>query len=209
MSKSNRSKQNKKKEQALTKWLTRREVSPEVCDLNPSDIKGLVKQLMASTQRDLYTTIMVVDNMLTTDGSGVIASAAGDAPSTDANWAAIASVFDEYRTLGTIVKFHPKKYVGSSIYTFAPIVTVIDLDTATNLTGYTLASQYSSCKEHEASQGWTRYMPMSGFENASFISTGSPASKCYVKWYSSGNTASTDLGRLQVYHVVQFRGKGI
>lgn len=149
-----------------------------------------------------------LDLTLTTDASGNIAINLGNNPASDSNWAAMAACFDEYRTLATVFEFKPYA-VNGSILVFAPIVGVVDYDTAANLTGYTLASQYSSVKEVPGNKPLKIIALMSGSENSGFISTGSAVANTWIKIYSAGNTASTNIGRYMVTHYVQFRGKGI
>jgi len=119
-------------------------------------------------------------------------------------------VFDEYRVLAMTVHFKPVRIAGgSTAIIFAPLTTVIDMDNSALLTGYTLAGQYSSNKEFGGGASWKRTVFMSGVENAAFVSTASPASSWWFKVYSSGNSASLNLGRFNVTYYIQFRGLGI
>jgi hypothetical protein len=182
------------------------ELTPESLD-SPQNIFSLYKQSQQN-QQDLFTTIMVLDALVTTDGSGVYHNEVGSNPSADANWATLAAAFDEYRTLGIEVEFRPIEWNGGLIQQ-APITSVIDYDNNAALTGYTLAAQYSSVIEFPGGRSFNRRALMSGAENAQFLSTASPANVYWIKFYSANNTATTNIGRLLVKHLVQFRGKGI
>lgn len=144
------------------------------------------------------------------DSSGNYATAIGSNPNIIANWTAMSSVWDEYRVLAMTAHFKANTLVGgSSMVTLTPMVSVIDFDNSAALTGYTLAGYYSSNKEFKGGSSWKRTAYMSGAENAVFTSTISPSSYWWVKAYSSGNSASLNLGRFNVTYYVQFRGLGI
>jgi len=183
----------------------RLELSPQVSEA-PENIFQTIDS--AGFQKDTYSCRMIQNFTATTDGAGVYVVTVADNPSGDSNWASMAAAFDEYRTVAFKVNYTPLEFNGAAVIQ-APMIGVIDLDTATNLTGYTLASQYSSVKENKGSNKWTRLVLMTGLENGDFISTGSPASRYYFKVYSSNNTVSTLIGRFDIEHLVQFRGKGI
>jgi len=202
-------KSGKKSTATIVKWNKKLEISPNVSEISMKDLATLSALSKMKTQTDCYTIKMVYDTSVITDGAGVYAVTYADDPSADSNWAAAASFFDEYRTLATVVKFSPNITSGGTLLTYAPFVVVNDYDSSAALTGYTLASQYSSVKEYKGNSGWTYKAVMSGLENGSFLSTASHAARWWVKTYSSGNTASTTIGRIQIQHYVQFRGKGI
>ncbi len=173
----------------------------------PKDLIAYVNR-KSELQIDTYTMKMVYDSIVSTSAGGVIATTFGNSPTLDANWSSMAAAFDEYRTLAVVVEFRPYTYVNQTV-TYAPITTVLDLDNSAALTGFTLAAQYSSVKEFGGNKPWKRTMLMSGSENSGYISTASAANNMWVKIYSSGNSASVDIGRITVTHYVQFRGKGI
>lgn len=194
---------------SISKFYTRKELSPNISEITKRDLSQIISMAKFATQRDCYTIKMVIDFVATTDGSGVWATVSGDDPSADSNWASAAAFFDEYRTLATTFHFAPNVTSGGSLLTYTPIAVVTDLDSSAALTGYTLASQYSSVREFKGNSGFTYLAMMTGLENATFLSTASHANRWYVKTYTSGNSASTVIGRVQICHYVQFRGKGI
>ncbi len=175
----------------------------QVCPPNIFDTLSSMR-----TQTDLYTIVMSLDSSLAANSSGVIDSVIGNNPASTSNWASAAALFDEYRVLAVKLTFRPTNFNGNA-WVQCPIATVIDYDTATNLTGYTLAAQYSSYVEYSGGAAWSRTMYMSGSENSGFTSTGSATNTFWCKLYSSGNTNNLNCGRLSVTMAVQFRGKGI
>jgi len=209
MSKPVKAKRNKSGSQTISRWIFNAELSPNVSECSASDLRRMVTSLAARRQQDVYTIKMLLDGPITTDGSGNYSATVADNPSSDATWAAAAAFFDEYRVLAVSYKFSPMVTSGGSLLMYAPIIAVTDYDSSAALTGYTLASSYSSAKEFKGNSGWTYIAYMSGLENGSFISTASPSAHYYIKLYSSGNSASTVIGRAQIVHYVQFRGKGI
>lgn len=161
-------------------------------------------------QTDCYTTLQMWDVPVASDGGGNLATVFGNSPSNTSNWSNLAAVFDEYRVLAMRIKFSPTKQVGgSSTISFAPILSVIDYDSSTAFTSYVQGLFYSSAKEVPGQTAFEKTAYMSGVENSQFLSTGAPNTTWYIKLYSSGNTASTQLGRFRVIYVIQFRGKGI
>lgn len=171
-------------------------------------VSRAMRKVRGQTETD--TTVCFYDAIFTTSGAGVNNTVLGNSPSSVANWASLAAVWDEYRVLALRLKYVPYKFAGgSTVVVQAPIVVVGDFDTATALTGYSLANQYSSCKEYPGDRPFEYTILMSGSENAQFISTGSPANSFYIKPYTSGNTVSLDIGRVHLMYVIQFRGRGI
>jgi len=183
----------------------RRELKPQIAQAD-SSVWGFKNS--ALNQQDTYTMEMIYDQPFIVDGSGTSALVVGNNPASTANWASAVALFDEYRVLAMKLEYKPVEFNGSAI-TQAPMVTVLDYDTAAALTGYTLAAQYSSQKEFRGTNSWKRTAYMSGVENSGFSSTGSPVNTFWIKVYTTGNTATTGLGRYVVTFCIQFRGKGI
>jgi hypothetical protein len=182
-------------------------------ELDPSIIvcpKSLMDRYIryGSSELDTYTFLLRADGAYTTDGGGVNAVVWSNNPTVAANWAGAAAVFDEYRVLQLRVEFDPIRFNGQLIAQ-APIASVTDMDTATALTGYSLAAQYSSDTIHPGGVSWVQNAYMSGPQDSGFVSTASPVANFWIKTYTAGNTASTTIGRATVCYLVQFRGKGI
>jgi len=204
---------NKKKSRGQAKKFTKtfylkHELSPEVLDCPKNIIKHIDSQ--AQYQLDLYTIRMVQDFVVTTDSSGNLATVIGNLPSNSGNWANLALVFDEYRVLALKVDYKPSYFAASSsTVILAPIASVIDLDNNSALGSYLAASAYSSQKESPGMKSFSRLALMSAVENSNFISTASPSTSFWIKYWSNGNPASTNIGRFVISYYVQFRGKGV
>jgi hypothetical protein len=172
--------------------------------------KGLLEAYVeyGRFELDSYTMLFRGEGAYATDGAGVNATVWSNNPSVASNWAGAAAVFDEYRVLALQIEFEPIKFNGQSIAQ-APIATVVDMDTSTALTGYTLATQYSSDSLHSGGTRFTCQALMSGSADSNFVSTGSTVATYWIKSYSAGNTISSTIGRVIVTYLVQLRGKGI
>lgn len=158
----------------------------------------------------LFTVRMTQEAAVTTDGSGLLATVYGSDPSSSGGWSNFAASFDSFRVLGVLFTFSPIRINGGSSATYqAPISVCCDYNDATALTGYSVAARYNNYHESPGGQGWKFCSPMDGLEAATFLGCTTPASKYWTKIYSSGNSASTTVGRMTVDFVVQFRGKGI
>lgn len=164
----------------------------------------------ASRQQDLHTVLMSRDDVLITDGSGQLATVYSNDPSVSSAWGSLAGIYDEYRVLAFRLDVMPSDIIGGSASTIRQAIAVVtDYDTSAPLTGYTLANQYSSCKEFQPGKKFSYRAYMSGFENSQYISTGSASPTFWVKLWSSGNTTSLKAANARAVWVVQFRGKGI
>jgi len=157
---------------------------------------------------DMYTTRLSYEILMTTDSAGKFIVTLSNLPSGFANWANYVNVFDEYRVLGAHVMIKPSRFNGQLV-TQAPVVTLIDYDSSANVTSYGQAGQYASSQETPGGVKLSRWFVMSGAENAAFVTTSAPVASWYIKFFSTGNTVSMDLGRVRVDFFVQFRGLGI
>lgn len=193
---------------AGTTWLISKELSPSCSKYSLKSAAQLQRE--GSSGSFLATFRLGLDAAATSDGSGILATVYGNSPSSAQNWSGYAGVFDEYRVLAHIVKFEPLRATGGSTQTFwAPIAHVVDRSDATALTGYGLAERYDSHHKAPGQTRWSSSWVMNSIEEAPFVSTASPASNSWIKVYSSGNSASFTLGRVDVVYIVQFRGLGI
>ncbi len=154
----------------------------------------------------LHTVRLGFDQAITTDGSGAIATVISNSPVQAQNWSNYAAVFDSYRVLAFGVEYDPFWTVNC---TFAPVASVIDRSDATALTSYGLAERYESHKKAHGKEGFKQLVNMSGSEEGLFIQTSAPVANNWIKLYSSGNTASFTMARLDCVLIVQFRGVGI
>lgn len=199
------SKRHSKKE---VSWVTRVELDPECAYFPPS---SLGKYLKPGPNEQVMTTLRLgFDSGVTTDGSGSLATVISNSPVQAQNWLSYAATFEEHRVLAFRVEFDPYWVAGgTTAVTLAPIASVIDRTDATALTGYGLAERYPSHKKTPGQKRFHQLVTMSGIEESSFFPTSSPSANNWIKFYSSGNTASTTIGRLNVVLLIQFRGLGI
>lgn len=157
---------------------------------------------------DCYTLRVAYEIAFATDAAGKTIIVLSNLPTGFANWASFVTVFDEYRVLGAHVQLRPIEFNGSVVVQ-APVISLIDYDSAASLTTYGQAGQYASAIETPGGKRLDRWFAMSGSENAQFISTNSPVANWWIKFFSTGNTVSMDIGRLRIDFFLQFRGLGI
>jgi len=150
------------------------------------------------------------DTAVTSDGSGIINAVFSNVPTGAQNWSSYASVFDEYRVLGMEISFCPLwASGGSSAQYWAPISHVVDRSDSTALTGYSLAERYDSHVRTAGQKGFKHIVQMNSTDGSGFIDIGSSSATAWIKLFSSGNSLSLTVGRMDVKYVVQFRGLGI
>ncbi len=167
---------------------------------------------LATNHSGLFTVTarLAMEAALTTSGSGEITSVFTNSPTSAQNWSSWSGTFDEYRVLATRVMVRPLTIIGGSTASFkAPIAHVVDRTDATALTGYGLSTRYDSFAETPGDKPFQVTMIMSSAEEAAFIPIGTSSPTAWIKFYSSGNTVSTTVGRVTTLYLVQFRGTGI
>jgi hypothetical protein len=185
-----------------------RELSPNamICPM------GLIEVYKHSyrNQLDTHTFLLMSEFVETSSVAGVLNDIYSNDPSGAAlaQWTSLAAVFDEYRVLCMEICFVPYTFNGGLV-TQGPIATCIDYDNASALTSYGQAASYSSFREYAGGKGFFVKAWMDGAEDAKFVDCAAPTFSFVVKLYSTGNTASTTVGRVRIYNLVQFRGKGL
>ncbi len=189
-------------------WIKHKELAPEAAIFPMYQAINIIKE--GATGSFLATFRLGQDQALTTDSAGLVQSVFSNSPTSAQNWSSYAAVFDEYRVLAQIVKFEPLWATGGSSTIFwAPIARVVDRSDSTPLTSYALAERYDSHKKAPGQRKWKTSWNMNSIEEASFTSTTTSTANAWIKIYSSGNTISTTVGRMDIQYVVQFRGLGI
>ena len=195
---------NNKDEGSEKKWIMYRELAPSAQVYPKGSERTLLRK--GASEEVLNTIRLGFDSAITTDGAGALATVVSNSPVQAQNWANYAAVFDSYRVLAMILEFDPFWTVNC---TFAPVASVVDRSDSTALTSYGLAERYESSKKTPGQKRFRQYVNMSGSEEALFKQTSAPVADNWIKLYSSGNTASFTLARLNVVLIVQFRGVGI
>ncbi len=150
---------------------------------------------------------------LATTGGGVLASVidAYSNVSSSPDWASAISMWQEMRILSLKFEAEPwNKFNTPTTTILAPVYTVEARDGSTALASLSDVSGYQSAEIHAPSTKITREIKMSGSGEAQFVPTSSgPASsdRFYIKFYSSGNTATTTVYDYMSTILVQFRGR--
>jgi len=171
---------------------------------------GPIRSSLERNEEGTHTVMLAYAYSLTSSSSpAVIAPTISNNPSSCANWSSFATVFDEYRVLGLMIKFFPwNRYSKVSTVT-TPIYWVVDRNNLTALTGVGQATQYESVQQKSLEDPWSMSTKMYSVEEAQFLNTGSPASTYAFKGYATFLSNSTTYGDLIVYMRVQFRGTGV
>jgi hypothetical protein len=168
-------------------------------------------------QRDLYTTVLAIDALVSTDGAGAYAGVFTSNPNSTGlgacpGWASLAAVFDEYRTLAFEVEFlsvYDQLISGASNV----LTTVIDYDTATALGSYATADNYASQRMFSVQEYDGKMKKviarMTGVENSLFTNTAAPTALYWIKFYIANMAINSQILHLFVRYRVQFRGRGV
>jgi len=175
------------------------------------DTRKIPKILSSGSQESKCTTLRLGDDFtVVSDGSGLVQTVQSCTPIGCGNWSNYVATFDEYRVLAVQFEFEPIVAVGGSTTTYyAPIAHIFDRDSTGPLTSYALASRYSSWGEAPGQRRFRKVISMESPEEAGFVGVGTTKTLGWLQLYSSGNVASTGLGRMKMLVIVQFRGLGI
>lgn len=172
---------------------------------------GPIIQRADQQNTDLVEMVLIQDLAISSGVGGVISPTfAFNNPSSATDWSSAIALYDEYRVLGMRLEYHPNAYTASAVSSFAPVYSVIDRDSASALGGYSTAVNYASCKEHSLDRPFSREMKMESSAEAQFFNTSAlPTSSGSIKLISTGLSNSTGYGRVSVYYMIQFRGRGV
>lgn len=189
-------------------WVHSVELDPECAYFPPASIGKYLK--FGPNEVVLKTIRLGYDQAVTTDGSGVYATVFSNSAAGAQNWTNYANTFEEYRVLAIRIEFDPVWVAGgSTAVTLTPIASVVDRNDSTALTSYGLAERYQSCKKVPGQRRFHQMVTMASTEESDFMPTTSISPTNWIKFYTSGNTASLTIGRMNVVLIVQFRGLGI
>lgn len=131
----------------------------------------------------------------------------GNSPSVCSDWTSVASLFDEYRTLSFRIKFVPISLYSQVGIVKAPLMGVIDRDSFGNLASYDAAQRLESCRLLSWEKQWTITAKMNDIQEATFLNTAAPADNFWIKFFSGGNSVSTQMGYFFFTFLVQFKGR--
>jgi hypothetical protein len=195
-------KKSKRRGNKYSDYEVRRELKGD-CAKVPHSIWQMEKSYKFA--EDTHTLLLQADSALTTTGGGVLGNVIPNDPSVCSLWALLAQVYDEYRVLSMRIKFRPNQFNGSAI-TQTVIASVVDKDNGAVMASYLVASQYASMVEHPGGTPWSHTLFIDGVEDAGWKNSSAVVSDQWIKLFSTGNTATTDMGRLTYQFLVQFRG---
>ncbi len=190
---------------------------PNKSNINPSNQVAIYRgplRLPQSVQADDTVTVQLgYAGTLTTSVAGGLATviSASSQATSSVDWSSYANLYSEYRILS--MDFHAEpwnKYNQPTSTVLAPVISVVDRQNSTALASVSAAAAVGSAQIHPPSSSIRRKARMVDFGEASFVDISStPASNdiFYIKLFSSGNTASTNVYDYLTILMVQFRGR--
>jgi len=138
---------------------------------------------------------------------GTLSSVFSTDPSSATHWSSYATIWDEYRVLGTTIEYEP-----DNKYTFVNrrgyVTSVLDMDDASSaLVSNAAAAAYATHRFHNLSDHFRVEMKCSGSNQLAYVSTAaSPDQVGSIKLFSDNLTAAVVLGFYIQTWLVQFRG---
>ncbi len=162
------------------------------------------------TQTQLVEKILNLSTTISSNGSGVINNTFGlQNPSSFAQWASYASVFDEYRVLAARIKYIPSNGYNKVVATqtcLTPLYVVLDRDSVTTLATVTQAITYDSCEMYDLERPFVyAKFKMNGVRESTFITTAAPTNLGGYSFFSNNLTATQQYGTILMTMLVQFR----
>ncbi len=152
---------------------------------------------------------LVADAVVTSTAGGVINGVYGDWPTASPDWAALITVYAEYRVLAGSLQFTPN-VEGATIAALAygVLYMVWDAqDTAGALASYTAAANYPVKSVRSLNCRNFISHKMTGNTEATYALTSSAVLDYTFKLYADTLTASTNYGRVTQTWKVEFRGR--
>ena len=174
---------------------------------------GPYKLQRTAVQNDLMTMQFQYIGTLTASGGGVLSSVLDSYAqlTSSPDFSSAANLYAEYRVLSMHTQCEPwNKYNTPTTTTLAPVYTAIDRQDNTAIASLSAAANYGSIAIHAPSSKITRGMKMTGTGEALWVGTsGAPSAdnRMYLKFYSSGNTASITMYDYLTVIIVQFKGR--
>ncbi len=175
--------------------------------------KGPSRVPSSAQQNDTMTTQINNAGTITTSAGGVVNTVfdSYSQVSTPADWTNFANLYTEFRVLSMEVEFVPwNRYNQPTTAALAPLYSVIDRSNNTVIGSIAQAMAYDSVVCTQPSTKFKRTVKMNSSEEAQWIAVGSSpatAARLYLKLYTTGNVASTNLYDFVCRIVVQFRGR--
>ncbi len=177
--------------------------------------KGPTRLPKGFGQNDLMTTQINNQGTMSTSSGGLLNTVFDWylQASSSTDWPSLAGLYTEFRVLSMEVEFIPwNKYNQALAPTanLAPVYSVVDRTSSAPLTTIASAIDYESVEVSDPSERFRRSVKMNSLEEGQWIAMGSvpgTGARCYIKLYSAGNVASTNLYDFVSRTIVQFRGR--
>ncbi len=151
--------------------------------------------------------LSVVPTTVTSDASGVVASAITTVSATTAqDFSSYSSCFAEYRVLGIRVEYQPFTPFGASNYSTGNVISVHS--TALSTPGSAAAVAAAPMRKLvNFGKPWNMEWRMDGTLEAQFIQTSGTANNGGIAWYATNGAASTAYGSYSIVYLLEFRGQ--
>jgi hypothetical protein len=168
---------------------------------------GPVQTKWDKEQGDLHTFCFGFAVACSSDGTGTIANVYGSSPTGVADWSSLAAVFEEFRTLAFEVRYFPNNRYSKVSTTCTPLLGIVDRANNAAFASYNALMSHASHKRLSLEDPWVMIFHMSGSDEAEFQTTNSPTDDGWIKFFSTGLTASTTYGQFFITYRAQFRGR--
>ena len=171
---------------------------------------GPLKIPQGEQERQLFTTVLHYGPAaVNSSGAGAIVLTVGDDPSGFVDWSHFAATWDEYRVLGFVFHYEPyQRYNQVTTVVCGPVFGIIDRDDSTALATQSAALEYGSLESFRITDPYKREIrSMVSIEDATFLTTASPAARNWYKVIGTAFSNSTAYGEYWLDIFVQFRGR--
>jgi len=205
-----------KRSKTVSRFMCIRELKPNVIPTR-EEVVSIYNQLMSVNRRvgsdtDVYTTLIPFETGISSDSSGNVSNVFSNDPNNSAYWSSISSNFEQWRVLGVRMQFVPSYASGGSVTIYkSPLIYVTDFDSSAVLTSYALARTFSNAREVPSTKPFTitAVEDDSSAANWNDVQTAVPVNSLWIKFFGTGFTASSPLGRVTIDYIVQFKNRGV
>jgi len=212
----NRSNSQQKTLKAPNRWITVKELKPQLVP-SRKEVEAIYSSLILNNRvpgsdLDVYTTLVPFEVGISSDGSGNCSNVFSNDPNNSAYWVTIASNYEQYRVFGVRMQFIPNSIHGGTTTIYkSPLIYVTDFDSSAVLTSYGLARTFSNHREVQSTHTFTVFAVEEDASSALWndVATNPPGNALWIKFFGTGFTASTPLGRVTVDYIVQLKGRGV
>lgn len=212
----NKKRSSTSKNRLPSRYTNVKELKPEIIPTR-GDVSKVYNSLMSNNRRvgsdnDVYTTLVPYEIGVSSDSSGNVSNVFSNDPNNSSYWTTISSNFEQWRVFGIRVEFIPNTITGGTTTIYkSPFVYVTDFDSSAVLTSYLTARTFSNCREVPSTRQFSLLAVEDDTSGANWndVLANPPVNSLWVKFFGSGFTASTPLGRVTVDYIVQFKNRGL